>query len=113
MVGAKSLRIRFDKGDGFIIVYNGTRYLILFGGEKYDLIYNSFRYLIWVKSGIKYVIFHNYAKNKVDSCDSLPLEKILTFYNVIILIKSVLNKHKNNYCHNILLERASYELPKK
>ena len=73
--GAKPLRIRFDKIDGFIRVYNGTRYLVLFEGEKYDFIYNRIRYLIGVKSGVTYVISHNYAKIKVDSCDSLPQEK--------------------------------------
>ena len=34
---------------------------------------------------------HNYARVKVDSYDSLPLEKTLTFHEVIISIKSVLN----------------------
>ena len=47
----KSLRIRFDKIDGFLRVYDGTRYLVLFGAEKYDSIYNI-RYLIVVKSGV-------------------------------------------------------------
>ena len=73
--GAKPLRIRFDKIDGFIRVYNGTRYVVLFEGEKYDFIYNRIRYLMGVKSGVTYVISHNYAKIKVDSCDSLPQEK--------------------------------------
>ena len=31
---AKPLCIRFDKIDGFIRVYDGTRYLVLFGSEK-------------------------------------------------------------------------------
>ena len=39
MVVAKTLRIRFDKIDGFIRVYDRTRYLVLFGSEKYDFIY--------------------------------------------------------------------------
>ena len=39
---SKSLRIRFDEVDGFIRVYNGTRYLTLFGSK----IYNRIRYLI-------------------------------------------------------------------
>ena len=34
-IGAKPLRIRFNKVDEFIRVYNGTRYLVLFGSEKY------------------------------------------------------------------------------
>ena len=39
LVVAKTLRIRFDKIDGFIRVYDRTRYLVLFGSEKYDFIY--------------------------------------------------------------------------
>ena len=66
-----------------------------------------------VKSGITYIIFHNYAKAKVDSYFSLPLEETIPFHNVIILIKSVLNKAKNNYYYNIFLEKASRDLLKK
>ena len=36
----------------------------------------------------------------------------MTCQNVIILIKSVFNKDKNNYHHNIFLEKGSNELPK-
>ena len=36
----------------------------------------------------------NYARIKIDSYDSLPLEKTLTFHNVIILIKLVFIKIK-------------------
>ena len=70
-IGAKLLRIKFNKVDWFIWVYDGTRYLVLFRGEKYDFIYNRIRYLIEVKSGIECVISHNYEKKKVDSYDSL------------------------------------------
>ena len=41
------------------------------------------------------------------------LLNILTFHDVIILIKSVFDKDKNNYYYNIFLEKASYELPRK
>ena len=85
---------------------------MLFGSVKYDYIYNRIRYLISIKSGITDKVSHNYAENKVDSCDSLPLEKIMTFHNVIILVKAVWNKDKNNYYYNIYLEKVSYELPK-
>ena len=68
------MRIRFDEIYGFIRVYDGTRYLILFGSEKYDSIYNRIRYLISAKSGITYITSHNYAKIKVDSCNFLPLK---------------------------------------
>ena len=55
-------------------------------------------------------ISQNYAKIKVDYYNSLPLEKKKTFHNLIILIKSVFNKDKNNYYCNIFLEKASHEL---
>ena len=71
-------------------VFGGTSYLLLFGSENYDFIYNKIRYLVGVKRSITYVISHNYAKIKVDSYDSLPLEKTMTFHNVIILVKSLL-----------------------
>ena len=35
---AKPLRIRFDKINGFIRIYDGTRYLVLFVSEKHDSI---------------------------------------------------------------------------
>ena len=41
LIGHKPLRIGFDKIDEYIIrVYDGTRYLVLFGAEKYDFIYS-------------------------------------------------------------------------
>ena len=71
------------------------------------------KYLVRVKSGITVVISDNYAKIKIDSYDSWPQEKTVTFHNVIIHTKSVFNKDENNYYYNIFLENASYELPKK
>ena len=68
-------------------VYDGIRYLALSGSEKYNFIYNKIRYLVGVKSGIKYFISQNYAKIEVDSYDSLLLEKTLTLKNIVILIK--------------------------
>ena len=82
LIGPKPLRIRFEKINGFIRVYDGTSDLALFGGEKYDFISNRIRYLIGVKCDITYVFSDNYAKIKVDSYVFLPLEKSLNFYNV-------------------------------
>ena len=76
MICAKPLHIRFDKKDGFIRVYDGTRYLVLLGGEKKDFIQNRIRYLMDVESGIVYVISHYYTKIKVDLYDS---RKIIDF----------------------------------
>ena len=66
MNGAKPLRIRFDRVDGFIIVYDGIKYLVLFDPEEYDVTCNKIRYPIGIKSGIIYIIYHNYTKIKVD-----------------------------------------------
>ena len=56
------MRIRFDKVNGFIRVYDGTRYLTLFELRKYCVIFNRIRYLIGVKSGIKYVILYDFIR---------------------------------------------------
>ena len=39
LIDAKPLLIKFNKIDGFIRVYDGIRYLVLFGSETYDSIY--------------------------------------------------------------------------
>ena len=38
---------------------------------------------------------------------------MLTFHNVIILIKSVVDKDKSHYYYNIFLEKCSYQLAEK
>ena len=55
MIDAKLLGIMLDKVKEFIRVYDGARYLVLFGPEKYDAIYNKIRYFTSQKSGITYV----------------------------------------------------------
>ena len=39
----------------------------------------------------------NFARIRIDSYSSLPIEKVLTFHNLIILIKSVANEQKINH----------------
>ena len=115
MIGVKPLRISFDKVDGFIKVSNGPRHLVLFGHKKYDAICSSIRYLIGLKSGITYNFSHYCVKVKVDSYDSLHLEKTLTLRNVIIYINSALNKYQNLYYNNIsrFFKKYSYQLAEK
>ena len=96
MIGPNPLHIRFDKVDGFIRIYDGNRYLTLFGSEKYDAIYSRIRYLINLKISTIYIFSHNFTKIKVDFYDPLPIEKRLTLHNAIILIKSVLYKYKSH-----------------
>ena len=99
-MGAIPLRIWFEKIDGFIKIYDEIRYLVLFPSERYNAIYNRIKYLITEKSRITDSVNHNFARIRIDPYNSLPTEKILTFHNVIILIKSVVNKNENNCYYN-------------
>ena len=76
------LNLIFDHIDGFIRIYNGTRYLALFGKEEYEVIQSRIRHLISRKSRIMFIITHYFAKLKVDSYDSLPAEKILILHTL-------------------------------
>ena len=62
LIDPKPLHIRFSKTDGFITIYDGNRYLKLFGTEKYDAIYDRIRYLTSLKSAITY-FFPLFCKN--------------------------------------------------
>ena len=102
LIDPEPLRVRLDKIDGFIRIFDGTIYLTLFSTEIYDAIYDGIRYLISLKSGITCIFSYYFTKIKVNSYDSLPIEKILALHNFIILIKSVLKKGKNHYYYKIL-----------
>ena len=80
------MRIRFDKVNGFIRVYDRNWFVVLLGFEKYNAIYDRIRYLIGLKYGITLVYPYNFGKIKIDLEDDLPLVKTLTLHNVIILI---------------------------
>ena len=55
LIGVKPLHNRFNKIDGIIRTYDGSRHLTLFGSGKYDAIYDKIIYLISIKSGITYI----------------------------------------------------------
>ena len=63
LFGPKPLRVRFDEVDGFIRVYNGTRYLPLFFPKISDVIYSR----ISQKSSITYVSSNTLEIMQVDS----------------------------------------------
>ena len=106
----ESLRISFAKIDGFIMVLDGkNKYLVLFDYGLFDKICEEIKYLISKKSGITNSINCNFGRIRIDSWNSLPVKKILIFHNVIILIKSVVNKNENKYYYNIFLEKISYK----
>ena len=75
--GEKTLRINFDKVDRYSRTYDSAKYLALFDtNEKGEIICDSIKYLIMLKSNISDMYSHKYTKNKTNSDDDLPLEKI-------------------------------------
>ena len=64
------------------------------------------KFLLKEKSGVTFSINHNFAIIRIGSYNYLAIEKILTFDNVIIVIKSIVNKYKNAYSYNIFLENG-------
>ena len=99
------LRIRFDKIDGFIKIYEGIK--LILDRSWFHKICDSINYLISEKSGITDGIYHNFARIRIDSYNSLPTKKSLTFHNVTITIKPVVNKNKIDYYYHIFLEKGS------
>ena len=100
---AKPLHIRFDVINGFIKIYDGTRHLVLFGPERHNPIYDRISYVISEKSDV--IILQDSELIHV----ILSLQKTLTFYFVIILIKSVFSKINNHCFYNVFLEKELYE----
>ena len=100
-VAEKPLRIWFDKIGEFVKINDGFRYLVLLEHNK---IYHKVRYLISGESSIKCSISYNFTRTRIDSYNSLPIEKLLAFHNVIILIKPLVNRNKNHY-YNLFLEK--------
>ena len=83
--------------------------MVILGYSCFDETCGSIKYVISQKFGITENIDHNFAKIRIDSYKSLPNDKILTFHNDIILIKSVVDKNKNNYYCDIFLEKGWYK----
>ena len=59
-----------------------------------------------IESGINDSISNNFARIRIDSYNSLPIDQTLTFRNAIIFINVIVNKDKNihkriNPIHNI------------
>ena len=65
LIDPKSLQIVFEKINGFIKIYDRTKYLVLLGPEKYDTIYDKIRHLISLKSGITYFFLTKLQKSKL------------------------------------------------
>ena len=75
-------------------LYENTYENILMYVISYKTVYSGVRYLISDKSGVTYSINHNFARVKIDSYNSLPKKKTVTFHNIMILIKLFLIRIK-------------------
>ena len=62
---------------------------VLFDYGLFDKIYDKTKNLISEKSEITDIINHNFGRTRLDSFSFLPIQKILTFYDMIILIKPI------------------------
>ena len=88
LINPKPLRSRFDKIDGFIRIYDGTRYITFFGSEKYDAIYN--RISIRLKCGVTDIFSHYFTNIKVD-----PYESFFSDFDTIVskyILENILKK---------------------
>ena len=75
-MGAKPLGIRLNKIDGFIRFYGGKfRYLVLFDHGLFGKICDKIKYLINEKCGTTDSTNQNFGQIRIDSYNSLSIEK--------------------------------------
>ena len=65
LISAKPLYSSFNKLGELIRIFEGIRYLVLFGSRRYDATFNKVIYLRCQKSGITYVISQDMQKAKL------------------------------------------------
>ena len=92
----------------FLIDYDETEYLVLFGFEKYNAIYDKSRYLKRLKSSITYAFFLKSRKKKNVLDDDLPLEETFILRKVTILITLVFDENKNHYYYNTFSKSVNH-----
>ena len=94
-IGSMQLRINFNKTAGFIKIYDGIRYLVLFS-YLYDKICDKIKFLMkkW-KKVLQIALNIILQKSELIHNILSLLNRILIFHNVIILIKSVVNENKS------------------
>ena len=91
------MRIKFDKIDGFIVILDGKiKHLWLIDYGLFNKIFDKIKYLITEKSGIKNSINHNFGKIRIDSHNSLPIEKYWLFIMLWYSLSQLLTRIKIN-----------------
>ena len=87
------MHITFNKIDGFIISLDGKiKHLVLFDYGLFDKICDKIEYLISKKVVLQIVLIIILERLELIYIIFYQLKKILTFHNVIILIKSDVNE---------------------
>ena len=74
-----------------------------------DKICDKIKYLISKKVVLQIVLIIFLERSKLIHIILFLLKKIWAFHDVIIVIKSVVNKNENKYYYNISLEKGSYK----
>ena len=62
LIGPDQLSVKSDKINGFIKIYAGIRYLVLYDYERYNAIDERIKNLVSEKSGITDIINYNFAR---------------------------------------------------
>ena len=62
-----------------MVLDGNIKHLVLFDYEFFDKICNNFKLLIRKESGVTNNINHNFGRIRTDSCNSLPILKLLNF----------------------------------
>ena len=91
---AKPLNISFNEKDVFIKIYDGIRYLVLINYGWFDKNCDRIKYIVSKKCRITQIVL----------IIILELPELVHIIPFKILIKSVVNKDKNNYYYKIFLE---------
>lgn len=112
---AKPLFIILYKINGYIQVRDESNYLTFIPPDqkddsmlkKYKKMQDKAKNLIKVKNNDSDGYGDDYSKTKVDSNEGLSLEKTLEMYNIVRLIKSVLNEKNKHYAQVLLEERLN------
>ena len=112
----KLLYLRIIHARGYIEEKNGNKYLIFDSVnenkevlKKYFGIWNGIKNKIKAINGDECDYGKDYMKIKFNSDDDLPLNKLLKFHNITIIIRSVFSEYGKFY-PQLFLDDALYEL---
>ena len=110
------LYLRINHASGYIEEKNGNNYLVFNDSvnenkevlKKYAEIWSGIKYEIKTNSGKENDYRKDYMKIKFDSDDDLPLNKLLKFHAMTIIIRSVFEDGK--LYPQLFLDGTLYEL---